>query len=246
MASAEAPHEILIRKLSTRAVFEEEDRTAIRMVPCGVKQILPNAYLARERQQPARCALIVSGFAFRQKLASNGGRQIVGVLLPGDLTDLQQLFLKQSDHNVQALTRMTVADMPIEALRTLALSRPAVARALWIDALVEGSMTRELALNIGRRDASSRIAHLLCEFETRLRTAGLSDQGYELPMTQEQIGDATGLTSVHVNRTLKALDAEGLISRKGRFFKIEDWSALTERADFDPLYLHLDQTEPSR
>jgi CRP-like cAMP-binding protein len=241
MATDIDPHDVLLRKLRTRYLLDDDDVVAVRGVPCTLRNFLPQAYILRERQQPTKCGFLLDGFAFRQKLAVTGGRQIVSILIPGDFTDLQQLFLRQSDHNAQALTRLTLAEIPTDALRDLAFARPAIGKALWTDALIEGSITRELALNIGRRDAVSRVAHLLCEFEARLEPAGLADQGYELPMTQEQLGDATGLTSVHINRTLKQLDAEGLISRKGRFVKIEDWRGLTERADFDPLYLHLDQ-----
>ena len=243
MADRSDLHKILVRKLSTRHALDEADIAALRELPCQCRDFLPNAYVLRERQQPARCGFIASGFAFRQKLVPSGGRQIIGVLIPGDFTDVQQLWLRQSDHNLQALTRLTVVEMPSETLRQLAFARPAIGKALWTDALIEASATRELALNIGRRDGVSRVAHLLCEFEARLEPAGLANLGYELPMTQEQIGDATGLTSVHVNRSLKRLDAEGLISRKGRYVKIEDWQGLTERADFDPLYLHADQSD---
>jgi len=97
-------------------------------------------------------------------------------------------------------------------------------------------------MNIGRRDARERLAHIFCEFALRLEVAGIgSTDGYELPMTQEQLADASGLTSVHVNRTLKAMDAEGLIRREKRFVFIPDWERLRSVAGFSELYLHLDQ-----
>src|SRR5206468_8562617 len=117
----------------------------------------------------------------------------------------------------------------------------AVGKAMWTDTLVDGSIFREWIANIGRRDARARLSHLLCEFSLGLKVAGLGEQSdYELPMTQEQLADATGLTAVHVNRTMKSLEADGLIERQGaRAIKIGDWRKLAAVADFNSTYLHL-------
>jgi CRP-like cAMP-binding protein len=118
---------------------------------------------------------------------------------------------------------------------------------MWIDTLVDGSIFREWITNVGRRNARTRIAHLLCEFSLRLKLAGLGeDDQYELPMTQEQLADATGLTAVHVNRTIKVLDREGLIARTTpRSIQIGDWKKLAEAGDFDSNYMHLREGEPA-
>ncbi len=114
---------------------------------------------------------------------------------------------------------------------------------MWLETLAEGSIFREWIANIGRRDARSRVAHLLCEIAVRLHSAGLiTGNRYELPMTQEQIGDATGLTPVHVNRTLQKLCSERLITRDKRAITIENWKALSVVADFNTGYLHLNDT----
>ena len=127
------------------------------------------------------------------------------------------------------------------------IERPAVGKAMWIDTLVDASIFREWIANVGRRDARTRIAHVLCEFALRLKLSGLGEQtGYQLPMTQEQLGDVTGLTSVHVNRTLKSLEAEGLIERLSpRAITIGDWKKLADAGDFDSNYLHLHENEPA-
>ncbi len=241
MAGAKCPQDVLVAKLETRFALPENDRQALRLLPCVPRTIPAQSYMLREGTRPTRCCLVLGGFAFRHKLAADGGRQIVGLMIPSDFTDLQHLFLREADHNIQALTRIEVAEFAVEDLRTLALDRPAIAQALWIDTLIESSVARETILNIGRRNGPTRLAHMLCEFEVRLRQAGLADAGYDLPMTQEQIGDATGMTAVHVNRTLKQLEREGLIVRIKRHPKIADWIGLQQRADFNPLYLHLDQ-----
>ena len=130
----------------------------------------------------------------------------------------------------------------VDALYALVDAHPRVGRALWIDTLIDGSIYREWVMNVGRRPAKQRIAHLLCEFAKRLKMANLGDEhGYSLPMTQEQLADATGLTPVHVNRSLKALEAEGLIVRNRRFVTIPDWERLRDQSGFSEVYLHLDQ-----
>ena len=154
--------------------------------------------------------VLVDGFAFRQKVTGDGSRQILAVCIPGDAVDLQNMFLDVSDHSVQLLTQSHVADVPREALQELVLTQPAIGTAIIQLTLVEASILREWVVNVGRRDARERIAHILCEFAVRLESRGLAgDHGFELPMTQEQLADATGLTSVHVNRVLKGLEADG-------------------------------------
>ncbi|WP_143075149.1 Crp/Fnr family transcriptional regulator, partial [Sphingobium sp. AP50] len=132
-----------------------------------------------------------------------------------------------------------------KALQTVALERPAVAQALWIDGLIDASICREWVLNVGRRNARAKIAHILCEIAVRMRAVNLLEiPDFQLPMTQEQLGDATGLTGVHVNRTLKSLGQDGLIDHGGRWIAIKNWEGIQKVGDFNPLYLHLDQAAP--
>ena len=232
----------LVRKLSLHADLEPEDQEAILALPKAVRQLEQGQYVVREGDVPTHSCLVVSGFAIRQKIAGSGGRQIVNVHVAGDMVDLQNSLLSLADHNVQALTRMTAAFIPREAIIDLAFSRPAIGKALWLETLVEGSIAREWIMNIGRRDSLTRVAHLLCEFAYRLDAVGLGAQcNYELPMTQEQLADAIGLTAVHVNRTLKALDAAGLTTRSKRSVVITDLKKLAEIGDFRSTYLHLPQ-----
>jgi CRP-like cAMP-binding protein len=107
--------------------------------------------------------------------------------------------------------------------------------------LIDASIFREWVVNVGRRDSRARVAHLLCEFSLRLEAAGLArNHRYELPMTQEQLADAVGLTAVHVNRVLKQLGEDGLITRDRRTITIEDWQRLRDVGDFNERYLHHD------
>ena len=247
MSTATAPPlDRLVRKLGSRAHLEERDKVAILGLPHVSRTYPPAAYIVREGEPPkSHCAFIQSGLAFRQKITAHGARQIVALQLPGDLIDLQNLFLNISDHNVQALTEIKVSNIEREALRALAAAYPNISKALWVDALVESSIYREWVMNVGRRDARSRIAHVLCEFALRMHSAGMGDgNGFELPLTQEQLADTVGLTPVHVNRTLRALEADGVVQRDKRFIKFSDWDRVKSEAEFSALYLHLDQALP--
>jgi len=242
MTTATDPFQVMLRKFESRAPLDDEDRKALMALPFRQQRSEPSAYIVREGQRHERSCLILSGFAFRHKLTVDGARQIVSIHIPGDFIDLESALLNVADHNVQALSRCELAFIPRAALRDLILTRPRIAAAMWVDTLIDSSIFREWVVNVGRRDARSRIAHLLCEFARRLEVAGLAEEyDYELPMTQEQIADATGLTAVHVNRVLMALAREGLIARAKRHVRIPDWERLRRVAGFSEVYLHLDQ-----
>ncbi|KQR83542.1 Crp/Fnr family transcriptional regulator [Sphingomonas sp. Leaf343] len=229
--------------MEMRARLDDADRAAITAMVLQHRHYEPGSYLIREGEPPRpTCAFIISGIAYRQKLTREGARQIVSLEMQGDFVDVQHLFLRVADHNVQSLTRLETAEVSRDGLRKLALTHPAIGEALWVDALIAGSVYREWVTNLGRRDAKTRVAHLLCEFTLRARAAGVAGHpSYELPMTQEQLGDATGLTSVHVNRTLKLLEVDGLIARDRRHIRLLDWGRIVDVADFNSRYLHLDQ-----
>jgi CRP-like cAMP-binding protein len=231
----------LVGKLGFRNKFDAADEQAVLDLPHRTKRLERHGYIVREREKTTHSCLMLSGFAIRYKIVVGGGRQILSIHMKGDIVDLQNSFLDVADHSVQVLTESEVAIIPRDAIKKLALTRPRVGMAMWSDTLVDGSIFREWIANVGRRDAYTRLAHLLCEFSLRLKVAGLGEATeYELPMTQEQLADCTGLTNVHVNRTLKTLEAEGLITRRSsRTVVIGDWRKLAEAGDFDSTYLHL-------
>lgn len=245
MKTDENPLRLLIRNLEAHSRLAAEDRQAILDLPYKTRILEPATYIVREGDPPQRCALIVTGLAFRQKSTGDGARQIVALHIPGEAVDFQNLFLDVSDHSVQMLIRGEVAELSRPALQELVAERPAIGRAVMLSTLIEASVFREWVVNIGRRDARSRMAHLLCEFAVRLEALGLApDHGYELPMTQEQLADATGLTPVHVNRVLKSLESEGLITRNRRNISFPDWQRLRDVGDFNARYLHLGMNDP--
>ena len=229
----------LIRRWERRSPLSEDDWNAIRSLPCTKRVFEKDAYLVRDGESSRDCGLLLAGFAYRQKLVRDGRRQIISIHIPGEFVDLQNCLLGESDHNVQSLNRAEVAMIPKVALSQLADSHPAAGRAMWLDTLIDSSIFREWVVNVGRRDARTRIAHLLCELAVRLEASGAGTSGsYEFPLTQEQLADATGLTAVHTNRTLQGLRKDGLISLSSNSLTVLDWARLKHVGDFHERYLH--------
>jgi CRP-like cAMP-binding protein len=237
----------LVQKLSYWAKLDGADKAALLALPHSVKSLEPHQYIVRERDKATHSCVMLSGFSIRHKIVGGGFRQIVAVHMKGDLVDLQNSLLGTADHSVQMLTAGKVGMIPRDEVLRLAFERPNVGKAMWLDTLVDGSIAREWIANVGRRNARTRIAHVLCEFALRMKLAGLGEHtNYQLPMTQDQLGDTTGLTAVHVNRTLKTLEADGLIERSSpRSITVGDWKKLADTGDFDSGYLHLRENEPA-
>jgi CRP-like cAMP-binding protein len=190
---------------------------------------------------PSRSCLILSGFAAVYKVTGEGKRQIVSFAIAGDIPDLQSLHLKVLDNSVGTITLCRVGFIPHEVLRNICLRYPRIASAFWRETLIDAAIFREWMTSIGRREGYIRIAHLLCEMMVRLKAVGLAEgHACDLPITQAEFGDALGLTTVHVNRILQQLRADGLIQTQGTRLNIPDWDKLKEAGEFDPTYLHLE------
>jgi CRP-like cAMP-binding protein len=230
----------MLEKLRLWGPLGTAEEQAVLSLPHRCEEVLPNRYLAREGEKVRHSCLLITGFAFRHKVLVDGSRSICAVHMKGDIVDLQNSLLGTADHSVQTLTRAKVAYIPSAEIRRVAFEFPTLGMAMWYDTLVDGSIFREWIANIARRNAASRIAHLLCEFGIKLEAIGLGDRhSYELPMTQDQLADATGLTTVHVNRTLSHLESIGLIARTKRYFAVADWERLKDVGGFTKGYLHL-------
>jgi len=159
----------------------------------------------------------------------------------GDLFDANVFILEAMDHSVAAITRLVYAEIGAADFEGLMRQSPRLTQALWWNELVNAAIAREWTINVGQRNAYERIAHLLCEMYVRLGSVGLTrDQGCDWPLTQNDLADATGLTPVHVNRTLQDLRRDGLIELHGRRLTVPDLAALAVAAMFNPNYLHLD------
>ena len=203
--------------------------------------------IVREGEQPSAIKVILDGWAIRHKMLPDGRRQIIAFMLPGDMAAVGSSLLAAIDHSVGAATPITYAEIPREELDALCKRSPAIARAFRIDATITTSIQREWTVNLGQRTARERLAHMMCEIFMRLDAVGLAEGNRcEMPLTQCDLGEASGMTSVHVNRILQELRHEGLICLTHRILTIPDSAALAEVAMFTPAYLHLDERDASR
>jgi CRP-like cAMP-binding protein len=228
----------LIRKLEQYGPVPDEERQFLSNMVARIVAHDVGDTIVSEGSSPTESCIIVDGFAGRVKILPDGGRQIMAFHIPGDFCDLHSFLLRQMDHGIQALSRCRIAKVPHAKILEITERFPRLTRALWWDVAVDGAIHREWMTSMGRRSAYEQIAHLLCEMLLRLRAVGLSDgRTYELPLTQADLGDAFGLSTVHVNRTLQALRRGNLIVSDGKRITIPDIDALKEAAGFDPAYL---------
>ena len=231
----------LIRKLASTFVLSDDEKAALENLPMHVQDLRADQDIVREGDRPSRSCLLLDGYAATYKMTGDGKRQIMDFHIPGDIPDLQSLHLKVLDNSLGTLTQCRVGFIQHEVLRDLCRRHPRLNDALWRQTLIDAAIFREWMTNIGRRDAYNRIAHLFCEWVVRLRTVGLvRDHTCELPMTQSELGDAMGISTVHVNRVLQELRGNKLIRLRGSTLNILDWEQLKQVGDFDPTYLHLD------
>jgi CRP-like cAMP-binding protein len=232
----------LLLKLRARDVVGGEEEEVLRASVAEIREHPGGRTIVRSGTTLSASTLLVEGIVCRYKDLSDGQRQIMELHVAGDFVDLHGFLLKQLDHNVGAMTAVRVAMVPHDALRGITETHPHLGRMLWFSTLLDAAIHREKILSIGRRSALSRIAHIFCELLVRLRIAGLAgESGYALPLTQADLADVTGLTSVHVNRMLKKLRDDDLLTFRGGEVTIGDWERLQRVAEFDPTYLHLER-----
>ena len=236
----------LTKKLAQRSPLDSTDTDMILALSRRVVNFEPSTYPVRQGDITKTCCPVLAGFVCRTKTTGSGLRQILSIHLKGDLVDIQNSFLAEADHNVQVLTNATLAFIPKHEIIELIDKRPKIRKAIWLDMLADASITREWLLNVGQRNALARVSHLICEIALRQNAAGIcKGMIYEWPMTQEQFGDATGLTAVHINRMLKLLRYDGLIAFSKRTITIIDWYGLASVGDFTQAYLHQPSLSPS-
>ena len=220
--------------------LSEEDRALIGKLPVTVQNLAADHDLVRTGESASDCWLLLDGYLYRHKETSEGRRQILSIYVPGDIPDLASLYLSRSDHTLSTMGPAVAAHVPHAALQEMIAASPALMRALQREMLVDAAISREWILSIGTRQAVSRVAHLLCEIATRLQIVGFAkDLSFTLPMSQADIGEATGISTVHANRVIQDLRSRGAIEWRNKVLKILDWDTLVSIADFSPAYLHL-------
>lgn len=232
-----------LRKLSMHAPLTDSECERLLALPVRLQHQAPRTRLVAEGDVRREACALIAGHAFRYKMLPGGARQILSFHLPGDIIDLQAALLEVADHGIATLSGALVAQLPRDAVTAAMDAHPGIARAFWRETLVDAAIGREWLRNIGWRDAFGRLAHLLCETALRSAAAGVGRASrFEFPVTQVDLGEATALTPVHVNRTLQRLRGEGLVSMQGGEVRIIDWDGLVRAGSFDRRYLHLPAT----
>ena len=228
-------------KLEAFTRLSADDRAALVQVSRNVRFVEPRRDLVSEGDRPRFVHLVIDGWACRYKTRPDGKRQIVSIFVPGDFCDINIYILKHMDHSIGAITRLKVAMITPEEMNALTEGRPRVTQALWWHELVTTAIQREWTVNLGQRSAYERLGHLLVELYLRLKTVGRASDGRcDFPLTQNDLADATGLTAVHVNRTLQELRRDGLIELERKQLHILDLERLKDVSMFNGNYLHLD------
>lgn len=233
----------LIRKLEHFVRLSATDRAVLdRAASERVRSFGPRVDIAREGDRPRDVHMILAGWACRYKQLEDGRRQIVSFFLPGDICDLNIFILREMDHSIGTITSVTVADLSREFFDEISSGFPRIATAFWWESLVNAAIQREWTMSLGQRTAAERMSHLLCEIFLRLRLAGLTrEESCDFPLTQSDLADATGLSKVHVNRTLQELRSAELIVLKGKSLTIPNLERLMNEGLFNANYLHMNR-----
>ena len=229
----------LIQKLESYGSLSEEEKEFLQRAPSAIRDYQAHKEIVREGDRPGESCVVVEGLAFRFKILPQGKRQILAFHVPGDFCDLHSFLLKRMDHGIAVAGRCKSAAVPHTLIQEITETYPRLTRALMWDVAIDGAIFREWMVGMGRRSAYERMAHLFCELLVRLKVVGLAENdSYELLPTQADLGDALGLSTVHVNRVLQQLRADGLIVSDGKMLTIPDFEKLKEVAGFDPAYLY--------
>ena len=229
-----------VRKLRRLADLDDSEISALLSLTAHPRPGRRGDELIREGERPDTVQLMLSGWACRYKLLGDGSRQILAFMLPGDLCDLHVSLLDHMDHSVALLGGAQVATVPVAEIHDVMERYRKIERALWCSTLIDEAILREWLISEGRRSAMQRVSHRLCELRWRLELVGMVARNgeFDLPLSQEDLGDSLGLTSVHTNRTLAKLKDRGLVEISHRKARLTQPERLAEIAGFDPAYLH--------
>jgi CRP-like cAMP-binding protein len=231
----------LITKIETNAVLGDGDRSLLARLPIFTKKLRAGDDFVPQGSVPEHSAFIIDGVLAKYQVFPDGERQTVSFHFKGEMPDLHSVFITRMDHALSAIRDTNVGLIRHEDLRTVIDKSPTLTAILWRETLIDGAIFRQWIANNGKRGALQGTSHLLCELFTRVKAVGLlsSDGSWLLPLTQQQLADAVGISIVHINRTLRTLKQSGLVAIEQGRLRVLDWERLVRTAGFDPLYLHL-------
>jgi CRP-like cAMP-binding protein len=231
---------ILLRKLESIGEVSIEDRQALTILDHRVRYLAPRDDVLRDGEEATDCCLLIDGLMHRYKVLPDGTRQILGFHTPGEIPDLFSLHVRRADHNLASVGPCTVALIAHADLHTFLTRYPDIKDLFWRDTLLQAAISQAWIIGLGRRSARARLAHLFCELFCRLAAIGLANRiRCPLRLTQADLGDALGLSTVHINRTLQELRRDGLLNLESGCLTIHNWDRLAATGGFDPAYLNL-------
>lgn len=232
---------LFLQRLMRRSALTTEEQVAILKLAGSSHRYAANADIVSPGENVETACLVARGLVGRYDQRLDGQRQVTSFYIPGDMCDLHSVVAPKASWSITAATKATVIRVPHRQLRDLCVLYPSIALAFWRDGTADASIFAKWVGNLGRKSAKERITHLFCEMGLRLEAAGLGSRtAFQLPVTQSQLGDATGLTAVHVNRSLQEIRARGLLSFSQGRVEIPNWDAVAALAEFDPAYLILE------
>ena len=232
--------EIFVKHLGLIGHLSDEDRAALLTLKGDVRDVPRGEDVLRQGQHPSHAVVVISGLLQRYTISPQGTRQIHSFYLPTDTPCLETLHIDVMDNALATVAPSRLAFVPHAELLRVMDSRPKVLALIWRETLVQAAIFREWLMRNSQMLAHASMAHFFSEMMTRAKAAGIARGDVcDLPITQEELGSALGMTTVHVNRTLAILRAGGLVEFRGGVLTVSDWDRLVETAEFDPSYLHL-------
>jgi len=234
------PFSRLLFRLERLNTLSAADRQRIVDLPLKLVNYPAHREIVSYGYSTSRCTVVLDGFLYSHKPVAGSRRQITSFFVPGDIVDLPTLFLPNVDHTIATLGPAVLAFVPHAALKEVLDESSALAQAFWRETLMQAAIFQEWVVNLGRRDAFARLAHIVCELTMRLQSVGLArDLSFSMPWTQIDLADACGISNVHANRIVQELRLRGLLEWDSKRVKIRNWNSLVQLGDFDDDYLKL-------
>lgn len=228
----------LTSRLARLVPLSPDESAALAELQAPTRPVARNREIISAGRRYDGVFVLIDGAAIRYRVLHDGRRQVLNIVLPGDFIGFPASFFETALYSVTALSEAHVSWVPFTGLFGLFQNHPRLAATLFCSFSCEAAMYAEHLIDVGRRSARERVAHFLLELLTRLQAIGLADErSYRMPLTQELIGDALGLSVPHVNRTLRQLREDGLVGIDGQIVAIHDIEALAALADFEKGYL---------
>jgi CRP-like cAMP-binding protein len=236
---------LFLKRLLIRSALTADEQQGILNLSGRKQRVAAHQDIVSPGETIDSACLVISGLVARYDQMVDGKRQLTSFYIPGDMCDLHSVVAPTASWSITAVSHASVLRVPHWQLRELCTDSPAITLAFWRDGTADASIFAKWVGNLGRKNAIARIAHIFCEMGMRTEAAGLGTRtSYELPVTQEQLGEASGLTAVHVNRTLQEIRGRALLTFRSGHVEVPDWHALARIGEFDPAFLMLDRSPP--